>query len=133
MRKGEWKKIFAWVVVFVFVLTTAPVSSSTTAEIADCVYINGNIYTVEEDQPCAAALAVKGQQMIYVGSNKKAMDYIGNNTKVIDLKGKTLIIDLMEGHIVTGLAQIKKQTDQDEKRKVKLTMNKKKLALFRRV
>lgn len=99
MKKENWKKTFAWVVVFAFILSTVPLPSSAMAEIADSVYINGNIYTMDEDQPTAAALAVKGQKLIFVGGNEGAKAYIGNNTKVTDLKGKTVIPGLMEGHM----------------------------------
>jgi predicted amidohydrolase YtcJ len=99
MKKEKWKKIFTWVIVLTFILSTFPVSSSAAIDIADSVYINGNIYTMDEDQPTAAALAVKGQKLIFVGSNENVKDYIGNNTKVTDLKGKTVIPGLMEGHM----------------------------------
>lgn len=99
MKKESWKKIFAWVVVFAFVLSTFPVPSSAAAEIADSVYINGNIYTMDEDQPSVSALAVKGQKLIYVGTDATAKNYIGNNTKVVDLQGKTVLPGLLEGHM----------------------------------
>ncbi|MEL7655182.1 MAG: amidohydrolase family protein [Bacillota bacterium] len=99
MKKMKWKKIFTWVVVFAFILTTVPVPSSAASEIADSVYINGNVYTMDEDQPKATAIAVKGQMLIYVGDNENIQKYIGNNTKITDLKGKTVIPGLMEGHM----------------------------------
>ncbi len=99
MKKKEWKKVLAWAIVFIFILSTVPVSPSTAAEIADSVYINGNIYTMDEDQPKATALAVKGQKLIFVGSDAGAKGYVGNNTKVTDLKGKTVIPGLIEGHM----------------------------------
>ena len=99
MKKIKWKKIFTWAVVFAFILTTFPVPSAAASEIADSVYINGNVYTMDEDQPKASAIAVKGQKLIYVGDDENIEKYIGNNTKVTDLKGKTVIPGLMEGHM----------------------------------
>lgn len=99
MNKEKWKKIFTWVVVFAFILSTFPVTSSAANDIADSVYINGSIYTMDEKQPNAAAIAVKGQKLIFVGSNENVKNYIGNNTKITDLKGKTVIPGLMEGHM----------------------------------
>lgn len=99
MKKEKWKKRFAWFVVFAFVLSTFPIPSSAAAEIADSVYINGTIYTMDEDQPSVSALAVKGQKLIYVGNDAAAKNYIGNNTKVVDLKGKTVLPGLLEGHM----------------------------------
>ncbi len=99
MKKEKWKKLLTWVVVFTFILSTFPVPSSAASEIADSVYINGNIYTMDEDQPKASAIAVKGQKLIFVGSDENVKGYIGNNTKITDLKGKTVIPGLMEGHM----------------------------------
>jgi len=99
MKKKQWQKIFAWVVVFTFILGTFPATASASGEIADSVYINGNIYTMDGSQPKAEALAVKGQRLIYVGSSQGAKAYIGNYTKVTDLKGKTVIPGLIEGHM----------------------------------
>jgi Predicted metal-dependent hydrolase with the TIM-barrel fold len=99
MRKEGWKKVFVLIVAFSFILSTVPISSAASVGIADSVYINGNIYTMDEAQPTAAALAVKGQRLIYVGSNDGIKDYIGNNTKITDLMGKTVIPGLIEGHM----------------------------------
>ncbi|MBO8129248.1 MAG: amidohydrolase [Peptococcaceae bacterium] len=66
---------------------------------ADTVYLNGNIYTLNKDRPEAAALAVKGQYLIYVGDNQGAQEFIGQDTKVVDLEGKTVLPGLIEGHM----------------------------------
>lgn len=69
------------------------------AETADAIYINGNIYTVEAGQPKASALATVGQKLVYVGSNEGAKEYVGAKTKIVDLKGKTVLPGLIEGHM----------------------------------
>ena len=99
MSKEQLKKVFSWVVVFTFILSTFPIDSSASGGVADSVYINGNIYTMDENQPAVSALAIKGQELIYVGSSDGVQDYIGNNTRITDLKGKTVIPGLIEGHM----------------------------------
>jgi len=69
------------------------------AEAADQVFLNGNIYTVEAGQPKAAALAITGQKLVYVGSNEGAQEWVGAKTRVVDLKGKTVLPGLIEGHL----------------------------------
>ncbi len=69
------------------------------AESAEQVYLNGNIYTVEDNQPKAQAMAVTGQKLVYVGSHEGAKEYIGAKTKVVDLKGQTVVPGLIEGHM----------------------------------
>ncbi len=99
MKKEQFKKVFGWVIVFTFILSTFPFTSSASGSVADSVYINGNIYTMDEKQPTASALAVKGQELIYVGNSDEVKKYIGNNTSITDLKGKTVIPGLIEGHM----------------------------------
>ncbi|MFM1654705.1 amidohydrolase [Brevibacillus sp. B_LB10_24] len=68
-------------------------------EIADTVYVNGNIYTVDNRSEKASEMAIKGQKLIFVGKHGTAKNYIGPNTKVIDLQGKTVIPGLNDGHL----------------------------------
>lgn len=99
MRKKRLKTLFAWAVIFIFVFSTAPVQSAAETTLADSVYINGNVYTMEEAHPTASAIAVKGQKLIYVGDDESVKKFIGNNTRVTDLDGKTVIPGLIEGHM----------------------------------
>jgi len=83
-----------------------PISIFADGQIADSVYLNGNIYTLNEKAPKATALAIKGQKLIFVGHDKDVKAYIGKDTKVIDLGGKTVTPGLIEGHMhYPGLGQ----------------------------
>jgi len=66
------------------------------AQDVDLVLTNGNIYTVEEKQPKAQAVAVKGDRIIFVGSNQEAKKFHG--AKVIDLHGHTVVPGLTDSH-----------------------------------
>ncbi|MEP6818772.1 MAG: amidohydrolase [bacterium] len=65
---------------------------------ADLVFKNGHIYTVNERQPRAEAVAVKGDRIVFVGSNREAQNYIGKNTRVIDLGGRTMVPGMTDAH-----------------------------------
>ena len=99
MKKGTGKRILTWTAVFAFILTTVPISSGASNVIADSVFLDGTIYTMDENQPTAEAIAVKGQKLIFVGSDENVKEYIGGNTQITDLSGKTVIPGLMEGHM----------------------------------
>ncbi len=101
MRNGTFtKKVFTTVVItFVLVISRVPGVCFATDTVADSIYINGNIYTIDSIHPKAEAMAVSGQKLIYVGDSKGAHDLIGDTTKVIDLKGKTVLPGLIEGHM----------------------------------
>ena len=79
-----------------FILAPAAVSD---AQEADRVYVNGNIYTVDEKVSTASAIAVKDGQFIYVGDDAGVQAYIGPLTFVFDLEGKTVIPGLHDAHV----------------------------------
>ncbi|MFC1545525.1 amidohydrolase [Gemmatimonadota bacterium] len=69
------------------------------AQEADRVYVNGNIYTVDEAFSTASALAVKDGEFIYVGDDTGAQAHVGPSTFVFDLKGRTVIPGLHDAHV----------------------------------
>lgn len=83
-------------ILIIAALSLAPVHSQTQA--ADIVFKNGNVYTVNERQPRAEAIAIKGNKIIFVGSNRAAKAYEANATRVIDLQGKTVVPGLTDAH-----------------------------------
>lgn len=66
---------------------------------ADTVYINGRIYTVDEDRSWAEAVAVTDGKISYVGSNGQANDHIGSSTTVVDLNGRLMLPAFQDSHI----------------------------------
>jgi hypothetical protein len=68
------------------------------AKPADYVFANGKIYTVNEKQPWAEALAVKGNKIVYVGDAAGVAAYQGEGTEVIDLGGKMLLPGFISAH-----------------------------------
>ena len=66
--------------------------------IADLVLTNGNVVTVDGDNPNAEAIAVVGDRIDAVGSAEDIAAYVGDGTEVIDLHGQTAIPGFIEGH-----------------------------------
>jgi hypothetical protein len=81
LRRGINMKTFALSLILVSLCLPAAHSKT---EVADIIFINGNVYTVSEKAPRAEAIAVKGGKIIYVGQNKSAIVYKGASTRVID-------------------------------------------------
>jgi len=67
-------------------------------ESADLIFINGNIYTANDKQPHAEAVAVKGDRIVFVGSNANAKKFQSANTRVVDLQGETMLAGLTDAH-----------------------------------
>ena len=67
--------------------------------IADSVYRNGFIYTVDAQDSTAQALAVRLGKIVYVGTNDGADRLVGDDTRVIDLQGRMMMPGLVDGHM----------------------------------
>ncbi len=65
---------------------------------ADTIFANGNIYTVNNAAPHAEAIAVRGERILFVGSNDEAKKYSGPKTRTIDLQGKTAVPGFTDSH-----------------------------------
>ncbi|SFO72853.1 hypothetical protein SAMN04488519_112137 [Algoriphagus ornithinivorans] len=88
------KKIF----LFLFAALFAWACASGPENPADSVFINGIVYTVDETNPKAEAVAVKDGLILAVGTTAEIQEYIGENTEVIDLEGKTMTPGFIESH-----------------------------------
>jgi len=78
----------------VFAVLTAACADNS----ADQVFTSGRIYTVNEDQPWAEAMAVDGNNIVFVGSNEDAERFVGAETQVEDLGGRFLMPGLIATH-----------------------------------
>ncbi len=79
-------------------LLLLPPSSQSAPEDADTIFLNGNVYTVNEAAPRAEAIATKGDRILFAGPNDEAQKFSGPNTRTIDLKGKTVLPGLTDSH-----------------------------------
>ncbi len=79
-------------------LLSGLVPGATVIEPADIVFKNGNVYTVNERRPHAEAIAVKGDRIVFVGSNQDIKRYEGKGTRIVDLGGKTVVPGLTDSH-----------------------------------
>jgi predicted amidohydrolase YtcJ len=66
---------------------------------ADRVFLNGSIYTVDEDRSWAEAIAVKDGRIVYVGGNAGAGRHIGETTQVTDLRKQMMLPGFHDSHI----------------------------------
>lgn len=78
------------------------------SEIADTVYVNGKIYTVNESQPWAEAIAIKDGKFIKVGTTAEVESLQGKNTNIINLEGQFAMPGLGDPHIHPALVMPKR-------------------------
>ncbi|HUX56104.1 MAG TPA: amidohydrolase [Bacteroidales bacterium] len=85
------------------IITMTLIGSCTRHEKADLVIINGKVLTIDEDNPNAEAIAIRGETIIAVGSNAKISKMIQDGiTKVIDAKGRLVIPGFNDAHVHFG-------------------------------
>ena len=74
------------------------ISASASAQQADIVFTDAKVYTLNPDQEWAEAVGIKGNKIVYVGSDEGAASWIGEGTEVIDLSGKMIVPGFVSGH-----------------------------------
>ena len=82
------------------------------ADPADLVLRNGHVVTVDTTHPEAEAVAIRGHNIVAVGTNQEIERYVGEDTEVIDLGGRLAIPGFIEGHAhFMGVGQAKLNLD----------------------
>jgi predicted amidohydrolase YtcJ len=84
---------------FMFLLVGSAMTSVLTQNAADLVLVNGKIWTVNDRQPEAQAVAVLSNRVVAVGSTEEVRKWVGANTKVIDLQGKRVTPGFNDSHV----------------------------------
>jgi len=69
------------------------------AQTKQIAFINGKIYTVNENQPYAEAVIVEKNKIKFVGSTGEAKKFIDGQTEVIDLEGKLMLPGFNDSHL----------------------------------
>ncbi|WP_229507065.1 amidohydrolase [Pseudoduganella rivuli] len=83
---------------FAFIASLLPAVLSA-APVADTVYRNGYVYTIDAQDSVHQALAVRAGRIAYVGDDDGVQELIGSRTRVIDLQGRMLMPGLVDGHM----------------------------------
>jgi len=79
---------------------------------ADLVVLNARIYTADVNRPVAAAFAVRGGRIAFVGSTRGALALVGPRTERLDLAGRTVIPGMVDAHAhLLGLGQALRTVD----------------------
>ena len=85
---------------FVCLLSATIIACQPGAEpAADRVLRNGIIYTVNESQPRAQAVAIRDGVFVAIGSDEDISAYIGEQTEVTDLAGRMAMPGMFDSHI----------------------------------
>ena len=93
---------FSWLLLTTMLVPMA-CAQQPTDEAADTVYRSGRIYTVDDANPWAEAVAIRDGKFVVVGSNADVDSLIGDGTEVVDLEGAFAMPGIGDTHIHPGL------------------------------
>jgi predicted amidohydrolase YtcJ len=65
---------------------------------ADIIFTNAQVFTSDDSNPRAEAVAIKANRIIHVGSNEDIEEWRGKGTRVIDAQGRTLTPGFIDSH-----------------------------------
>jgi len=78
---------------------TQDMSERSATLVADVVFINGAVYTMDINRSWATAVAVRDDKIIYVGFDDGVAALQGPDTRVVNLDGKMLMPSFQDAHI----------------------------------
>ena len=93
-RRCLWRMAAAVAIVCIGACTESPSPD----QIADAIYSGGEIITINDAQPTAEAIAIRGGKIVAVGSKANVDKHKGVSTKTVDLDGKTLLPGFIDAH-----------------------------------
>jgi predicted amidohydrolase YtcJ len=66
---------------------------------ADLIIVNANVHTMDKAQPDAQAVAVYGNRIVAVGSNKAIRKMAGPRTRIVDAHGQLVLPGFNDSHV----------------------------------
>ena len=80
---------------------------------AELILHHGNIFTIDDRQPKAEAVAIAGGRFFAVGSNDDVLNLKSAATRRIDLEGKTVVPGFIDAHTHLGYSGLRHLTRLD--------------------
>jgi predicted amidohydrolase YtcJ len=76
-----------------------PQEATSAPAVADLVFTNGSIYTVDANRSWADAVAIRDGKIVRVGSDAEVQPLVGPDTRVVDLDGRMMLPGFQDVHI----------------------------------
>jgi predicted amidohydrolase YtcJ len=83
---------------FLLLALVATCTTLSQSQVADVLFVNGKLWTVDKAKPNAEAVAVLGGRVLAVGSNSEIRKFSGPQTHVVDLQGKRMLPGFIDNH-----------------------------------
>src|SRR5579863_5928118 len=69
---------------------------------ADIIFVDGTILTMDQSQPRAEAVALRGETIVAVGKRNDVFAHSGPNTRLVSLEGHALLPGFIDPHVHTS-------------------------------
>ena len=99
LPKGLLRLLVALLAVLAFAYTGTAAQEKAHSVTADTILLRAKIYTLNGKQPWAEALAIQGDKILAVGSDKDIQAYRGSSTRVVDAGGHLVLPGFEDCHI----------------------------------
>ena len=93
------QKIITYKLLIIYFLTLVISTKVSADKPSDFIVTHANIYTVNDKQPWAEAMAVKDGKIIFVGNNQDALQYKNKNTLIKNMQRKMILPGFHDIHI----------------------------------
>lgn len=100
------KKLSLPLVVLLILALALPMVSCGTDSKADIIITNANVYTVDKDKTVTEAVAIKGEEIVYVGDAEGVEEFKSDNTEVIDAEGATILPGMVDSHMHPAMSAV---------------------------
>lgn len=92
-------RTWLWTCALLLACRMALCGAAAAAAPADLVFLHGRIYTADAARSWASAVAVRGERIIYVGTDAAAGKLVSSHTRVVDLGGRMLLPGIQDSHV----------------------------------
>jgi predicted amidohydrolase YtcJ len=116
----NWKNYTSLVGLLGFLIASCvPGDNNGNQDSADLILSGAKIFTSNEEQPWAEAVAIKEGRFIYVGDSPGATQFRSDSTRSIDLGGRLVIPGLVDAHAHPGYIDVEQygaisETNEEE-------------------
>lgn len=81
------------------ILLLVAISCNNSTQTSDMIITNARIWTGNADQPFAEAMAVSGDTIVAIGSNREVMKHRSGSGTLIDLGGMFVVPGFIDTHV----------------------------------
>lgn len=74
-------------------------AAESAVQTATMILTNARVYTVNPQQPWAESVAIKDDEIVYVGDSASALNWAGHGTEILDLQGQMLLPGFHDSHL----------------------------------